>query len=99
MSLENSKKTGIKQLIRQFQEQQYTLEQNNTSPQLPTLLKSAEPIIIKPVSQLTNSELNELIDQLRKLKLSAVELTRIALIMPFLESIRQDPNQYTQLLR
>ena len=42
---------------------------------------------MKPVPQLTNSELNKLIKQLKKLKLSAIELTRVALIMPFLESI------------
>ena len=32
ISLENSKKTGIKQLVRQFQKQQQALEQNNISP-------------------------------------------------------------------
>ena len=43
---------------------------------------------MKPVSQLTNLELNELMDQLRKLKLSTVELARVTLIIPFLENIR-----------
>ena len=53
---------------------------------------------MKPVSQLTDPELNELVVQLKKLRLSAVELAGVAAIMPFLERIRQDANRYTQLL-
>jgi len=47
---------------------------------------------VKPVSQSTDPELNKLIIQLKKLKLNAVELARVAAIMPFLERIRQDFN-------
>ena len=43
MSINNSEKTGIKQLVSQFQEQQY-----NTNLQLLTLLMPTEPT--KPIA-------------------------------------------------
>jgi len=55
--------------------------------------KPIKPIIIK-TTQLTNQELNKLVGQLKKLRLSTVELAKIAVLIPFLDRIRQDPNQY-----
>jgi len=43
MSLKNSQKTGIKQLVSQFQEQQY-----NADLQPPTILKPTKPVAKKP---------------------------------------------------
>ena len=43
---------------------------------------------MKPVSQSTNLELNKLMEQLRKLKLSAIELAGVAVTMLFLKRIR-----------
>ena len=56
------------------------------------MLKPTEPVIVKPVSQSTDPELNKLIVQLKKLKLNTIKLIRVAVIMLFLKRICQDFN-------
>ena len=82
MSLENGQKTGLEQLVRQFQEQQY-----NADLQPPTMSKPTELDTTK-TTQLTDLELNELVRQLRKLRLSTEELARMAVLMLCLDRIR-----------
>jgi len=43
-------------------------------------------------TQSTDQELDELVGQLRKLRLNAVELVRMVVLMPFLDKIREDSN-------
>jgi len=88
MSLENGQETGIEQLVRQFREQQY-----DADLQPPTILTPTKP------AQLTDQELDELTGQLKKLRLSAVELAKMVASMPFLNRIHEDANRYTQLLK
>jgi len=54
MSLESGHKTGIRQLVNQFQEQQY-----NANLQPPTISILTKPTITESASQLTDLELNE----------------------------------------
>ena len=89
MSLENGQRAGIEQLVRQFREQQYDADLQPPTLLMPT--EPTEPVTIKP-AQSTDQELNELVGQLKKLRLSAVELARVAATMPFLDRIREDSN-------
>ena len=50
------------------------------------------------MSQETDPELKKLTSQLQKLNLGTVKLAGIISLMQFLDRIRQDPTQYTQLL-